>query len=145
MLFFIGRMIEARWGWKTLIEIYILSGLFTSATILLVQWSVGLFFTPVLNMQYLSSWGATIGLFSFIAFLFPQQQITIFLYFIPVRVKMRNLLWILIGIEAISAIFNIISILISPSYLSISFPQSIGNIAGVLGAFIIFRLLRRNL
>ncbi len=145
MLFFIGRMIETRWGWKTLIKIYLLSGLLSSAGILIVQLVSSFFISSIAGVQYFSSWGATMGLIAFISFLFPQQQITMFLYFIPIRVKMKNLLLILIGIAVFYGVFNILAQLINPSPTRIlSFPQNFGGIAGILGGLIIFRSIRRN-
>lgn len=133
MLFFIGRMIETRWGWKTLIKIYLLSGVLASVGILALQLIGSLFIENMGIYQYFSSWGATMGLIAFISFLFPQQQITMFLYFIPIRVKMKNLLWILIGIAVVPIIFNVMV-----------FPQNIGGLLGILGGLIIFRQMRRG-
>ena len=142
MLFFIGRMIESRWGWKTLVKIYLLSGIFASLGILLIH---GVFSFPIFSTyfptiklyQYQSSWGATMGLITFIAMIFPQRQITMFLYFIPIRVKMKNLLWILIGINLIYTIFRVIG-------RNPLFVQDLGVIAGLLGGLIIFRVMRRG-
>lgn len=143
MLFFVGRMVESRWGWKTLIKIYILSGVFASVGILLVQllfsWGpISSFYPGISAMQYQSSWGATMGLITFIALIFPQQQVTMYLYFIPIRVKMKNLMWILIGINLVYAIFRIFLT------KNIYFVQDLGSIAGVLGGLIIYRVMRRQ-
>jgi membrane associated rhomboid family serine protease len=162
MLFFIGRMIEARWGWRTLIKLYLISGLFSSLAIILLHWGSTFIYTSpdyslngadlALDYQYISSWGATMGLIAFYAFLFPQQQVTMFLYFIPIRVKMKNLVLILIGIQAVYGLVNILMFSFSPiiqsgvdSFLRYpSFPQNFGGIAGILGAWIVFRSVRRN-
>ena len=141
MLFFIGRMVESRWGWKTLIKIYILSGVFASLGTLLVHYLFSLdvfalFYPGISSMQYQSSWGATMGLITFIALIFPQQQVTMYLYFIPVRVKMKNLMWILIGINLVYAIFRIF---LTHNYV---FVQDLGSIAGVLGGLIIYRIMK---
>jgi len=136
-LFFIGRMIEARIGWKTLIYLYLLSGLFSSAAILLIQWISSLIVQGFASNQYYSSWGAMIGLVAFIALSFPQQQVTMFLYFIPIQVKMKNLLLIIIGI-------NVIFGLIYLMFGVFSLPQNLGNIAGILGGLIMLRVLRNR-
>jgi membrane associated rhomboid family serine protease len=143
MLFFVGRMIETRWGWKTLVRIYIISGLFSSLGILLVDFIASLdpiagFYAFKEVIQYQSSWGASMGLIAFIALIFPQQQVTMFLYFIPIRVKMKNLLWILIGISLVTAIFRMF-VTKNPWFV-----QDLGGIAGILGGFIIFKSMRRN-
>ena len=111
MLFLIGRMIEARWGWKMLVKIYILSGLFTSAGILLIQWVSSLIFPVITQIHFYSSWGAYIGMIAFIALLFPQQQVTMYMYFIPIRIKMKNLIWLFIGISGFMGVFNVVAIL----------------------------------
>jgi hypothetical protein len=143
MLFFIGRMIEGRWGWKMLVKIYVLSGIFTSAGILLVQWISSLINPAFAAIQFYSSWGAYIGMIVFIALLMPQQQVTMFLYFIPIRIKMINLIWLVIGLSGMMGIINIIGI-VGGFNAGISFPQNLGNIAGALGGLIINRLLRRD-
>ncbi|MBN2155064.1 MAG: rhomboid family intramembrane serine protease [Candidatus Lokiarchaeota archaeon] len=143
MLFLVGRMIEARWGWKTLLKIYILSGLLTSAGILIIQWGSSLILPSIAETQFYSSWGAYMGLVSFIALLFPQQQVTMFLYFIPIRVKMKNLIWIFVGISALFGIINLIAIIAGINN-GFSFPQHFGSIVGVLGGLIINRSFRQN-
>jgi membrane associated rhomboid family serine protease len=136
-------MIEGRWGWKMLVKIYVLSGIFTSAGILLVQWISSLINPAFAAIQFYSSWGAYIGMIVFIALLMPQQQVTMFLYFIPIRIKMINLIWLVIGLSGMMGIINIIGI-VGGFNAGISFPQNLGNIAGALGGLIINRLLRRD-
>ena len=143
MLFFIGRMVEARWGWKTLVKIYIFSGLLASLGTLLIHFLFSLdvfssFFPGLSEVQYQTSWGASMGLIAFIAMIFPQQQVTMYLYFIPVRVKMKNLLWIMIGMNAIFGLFRIF--LTHNPY----FVQDLGVIAGILGGLIFYRVMRNR-
>jgi uncharacterized protein len=146
VLFFIGRMVESRWGWKTMIWIYIISGLFSSIATVLIQWVFGLFVTGLLspNIYYYSSWGATMGLIAFISMIAPQQQVTMYLYFIPIRMKMKNLLLLMIGINGIMGLFNLAFTFISTSP-SLLFPQYFGGIAGVLGGLLILSLIKRRM
>jgi len=143
MLFLIGRMIETRWGWKTLIKIYILSGVLTSVGILIIQLISSLFVPSYGLIPFYSSWGAYLGLITFIALLFPQRQVTMFLYFIPIRVKMKNLVWIFTGMSALFGLINVIAIFLGKS-LGVSFPLHFGSVAGALGGLIINRIFRRN-
>ena len=143
MLFLIGRMIETRWGWKTVIKIYILSGILTSVGILIIQLISSLFEPSYGLIPFYSSWGAYLGLVTFIALLFPQQQVTMFLYFIPIRVKMKNLVWIFTGMSALFGLINVMGIFLGFS-MGVSFPQHFGSIAGALGGLIINRIFRRN-
>jgi membrane associated rhomboid family serine protease len=117
--------------------------LLASVGILLVHlffsWEpIAAFYPGISTRQYQSSWGATMGLITFIALIFPQQQVTMYLYFIPIRAKMKNLLWILIGINLVYAIFRIF--LTGNQY----FVQDLGSIAGALGGLIIYRVMRRQ-
>jgi membrane associated rhomboid family serine protease len=145
MLFFIGRMIEARWGWKTVLKIYILSGLLASVGTLLIQWISSISASSIASIPYYTSWGAYLGLVTFIALLFPQQQVTMFLYFIPIRVKMKNLVWIFTGISALFGFINLIAIIIGyTAPLGATFPQQFGSVIGALGGLIMNRMLRRN-
>lgn len=145
MLFLIGRMIEARWGWKTILKIYILSGLLTSIGILTIQWISSLFLPIIASIPFYSSWGAYLGLITFIALLFPQQQVTMFLYFIPIRVKMKNLVWIFTGMSALFGVINLIAIIIGyTAPIGATFPQHFGSVVGALGGLIVNRMFRRN-
>lgn len=145
ILFFIGRMLESRMGWKTVVWTYILSGLFSSVATVLIQWVFGLFMPALLTIPqyYYTSWGASMGLITIIAMMAPQQQVTMYLYFIPIRMKMRNLLFLMMGINAVWGIFNFAFTFIveNPTYL---FPQHFGGIAGVLGGLIIIALYKRR-
>ncbi|TFG16427.1 MAG: rhomboid family intramembrane serine protease, partial [Promethearchaeota archaeon] len=143
MLFLIGRMIEGRWGWKMLVKIYVLSGLFTSAGILLIQWVSSLIYPPISQIPFYSSWGAYIGMIAFIALLFPQQQVTMYMYFIPIRIKMKNLIWLFIGISGFLGVFNVVAML-GGFNLGISFPQHFGSMVGALGGLILNRSIRQN-
>ncbi len=75
--------------------------------------------------------------------IFPQQQVTMYLYFIPVRVKMKNLLWIMIGINAAFGLFRVLFFNIA-RYPNPYFVSDFGSIAGVLGGLILLKIMRNR-
>lgn len=70
------------------------------------------------------------ALVAFVARNTPEREITLYLYLIPVRLKMKHLLWIYIGFQAINLIGSFDPV------------QPIANIMGLFGGIIILNSLR---
>jgi membrane associated rhomboid family serine protease len=93
VLFFIGNLIERRYGGRRLVELFFISGIVGA-----LFW-IGLnFANPLGNL-----WGASagcLGIFSYFCFACENRQMVFLLFFVvPVRIKPRTLLAITAGFE----------------------------------------------
>ncbi|MFW9823959.1 MAG: AN1-type zinc finger domain-containing protein [Candidatus Thorarchaeota archaeon] len=137
-LFFMARSIEARKGPKFLIKIYIISGLFTALFYILLRLAI-LPFMPIefpFDMVGLA-WGGILGLLSYSLFPIMNQQITAMMYFLPIRLKGRTFLYIIILFRLLPGLLLAFSSLI---YLIFYLP----DLGGILGAYIMYRFQLRR-
>jgi hypothetical protein len=142
----IGRAIEMRFGPKFLITLYIFSGLITEVFILLLQLlgitNIISIFDPGVGdlAAYLTpNWGIFIGMIAFFAFLAgPETRMTFLLFFFPVSLKAKHIIYILVGLNLIFGIIDLFSGGLGPAYAVGSF----ASIAGVLAAKLFFNMVR---
>ena len=91
-LYFLGNQLARRWGTKTFLKFYLLSGLIAGIVTMLVGALVGWRFgNPVVGAS-----GAIFGLVAANALLFPNAQ---FLLFFVLPVRARYLIWLSLGID----------------------------------------------
>ncbi len=91
-LYFLGNPLCKRWGAKTFLKFYLLTGLIAGVFSVLVGVSVGWRFdTPIVGAS-----GAIFGLVTAYALLFPNAQ---FLLFFVLPLRARYLLWLSLGID----------------------------------------------
>ncbi len=132
-LYFMARNIEARKGSKFLIEIYIISGLFTALFYIILRLAI-LPLMPIENpFDWVGlAWGGILGLLSYSLFPIMNQQITSMMVFLPIRLKGRTFLYIIILFRLIPGLLLAVS---TPVYLLFYLP----DLGGILGAYIIYR------
>jgi membrane associated rhomboid family serine protease len=144
IIFFIGRTIEQQYGAKKVVEIYFLGGLFTSGMIVILQflfgqvpiWSDLLHVKEIYASGFYSSWGGIVALVAYMSKLLPNIQVNMLLFFIPIRLKMKNIVWIFVGFDVVFGTLNLV-------LGSIGFVQDYATIFGVLGGFLMFKMLSR--
>ncbi|MFW9895073.1 MAG: AN1-type zinc finger domain-containing protein [Candidatus Thorarchaeota archaeon] len=132
-LFFMARSIEARKGSKFLIKIYVISGLFTALFYILLRLAI-LPFMPIeypFDMVGLA-WGGILGILSYSLFPIMNQQITAMMYFLPIRLKGRTFLYIIILFRLLPGLLLAIT---NPIYVLFYLP----DLGGILGAYIMYR------
>ncbi len=76
--------------------------------------------------------GGILGLISFTIYFTPDQEMTLFCFFIPVRMKGRTLLYVLILMRVIPGLLY--GIIMSPVYFALYFP----DIGGIIAAYLVF-------
>ncbi|MHA1727278.1 MAG: rhomboid family intramembrane serine protease [Promethearchaeota archaeon] len=128
IIFFMGRSIESRFGRKIFLKIYFLGALITGGVIIALQLLFSLFIFGNLDTMYYSSMGGILALIAFISRLMPENEVTFFLYFIPIRMRMKYLLWIFIGFQFLSVFFG-------------DYIQALGNIFGAFGGILVLKSL----
>lgn len=134
-LYFMARTIEARKGSKFLIKLYIISTLFSALFYILLRLSLH-FYLPIDlidNAVYVGfAWGGILGLLSYSLFPIMNQQITSMMYFLPIRLKGRTFLYIIILFRLLPGLLFAFS---NPLYLLFYLP----DLGGILGAYIVYR------
>ena len=88
LLFMFGRELEEMWGGKNFLKFYLVCG--TGAGI------VTYFFTMGTNILTIGASGAVFGILVAYAVIFPEREITLFLFFVlPLQLKAKHLVMIL--------------------------------------------------
>ncbi|MHA1474735.1 MAG: AN1-type zinc finger domain-containing protein [Promethearchaeota archaeon] len=140
ILFWSGKVIELQMGTKFLLTLYLLSGIANGFGIIFLQ-SIGLFIqnpffieiTQNLNV-YSTQNGAYYGLMVFILYRIGlDREMRFYLYFIPVRMKAKYILYFIIGIQVAYGVFGIVRILLrldGAYYILSSLPQLASVLVG---------------
>jgi len=137
-----SRSIELKYGSKFVIQLFIscaaLSGVFyISIRLLLIPLGYGII-DPLIYGGTDSvglAGGAILGLIAFIIFFDYNREMTLLCYFIPVKMKGKTLLIILILFSILPSVFNAL-IYMNLLYLAIGLP----DLGGILGGYILFKM-----
>ncbi|MHA1610605.1 MAG: rhomboid family intramembrane serine protease [Promethearchaeota archaeon] len=130
ILYFVGRMLEQQFGSKTLVNIYLWAGIMGAAGALIFQVFMSLLPLPVsigfINAYFSVQSAAMSGLYGFLIFLMGlNREMRIYLYFIPVKMKGKYILYFLLGLNSLFIILGIFGVTGAATALS-SFAQIIG-------------------
>lgn len=143
VIYFIGRLIEGKFGPKLLLQIYILSAIISAGAILLIQLFLSFipfFGTNILYFGYTTTSGAIMGLICFITLMLPNIEINAFIFLIPVRIKPKYFLWLAIGIYLFFGLIDLLYFFSNPLFPG--FISEFGNVFGVLGGLIMINKFR---
>lgn len=134
LLYFMSRNIEVSHGTKFLIKLYIISSLFSALFYILLRLSL-ISYIPLEYPYDLVglAWGGILGLLSYSLFPIMNREITALMYFLPIRMKGRSFLIIII-------LFRLIPGLIFAFYDPIAIIFYLPELGGVLGAYIVYRV-----
>jgi len=143
ILFWSGKVIELQMGTKFLVSLYIIAGMANGIAILFLQ-SIGLviqhqFFLAMTNNSNLFSTqnGAYYGLMVFLLYRIGlDRELRFFLFFIPIRMKARYLLYFIIGIQLILGFYGLVILLLGNAQGASNILSSFPQLAGVgVGAY----------
>lgn len=132
ILYFMARNIETSLGAKFLIKLYIVSCLITALFYFLLRISLIVMYpinTPIWTGL---AWGGILGLLSYSLFPIMNKKITAMMYFLPMRMKGRSLLLMIIILRLFPVLFYV---WYEPAYILFYLP----DLGGILGAYIIYR------
>lgn len=133
-LYFMARSIEIHHGWKFLLKLYVVCCLFSALFFVLLR--LALISFPLELQQgweyFGFAWGGIYGLISYSIFPLMNRQITALMTFIPLRMRGRSFLLIIILIRLIP---GLLFALIDVRYLLLYLPE----LGGILGAYIIYK------
>ena len=106
-LFFIGRAIEEVYGWRVLLNTYLLAGIaggLLQSVLVWTKWTMDL---PMVGAS-----ASVFGLLAVFTRSFPERQITLLLFFVlPVNVRAKTIFWVALA----WSVFGIIFLRIPPS------------------------------
>ncbi len=120
-IYFFGRTVETSLGSHRFLGLYFLSGVAGGLVQMLFAWAVGDAYVPVVG----ASAGAS-GLIAAFAALNWTEPFTLILYFVPVTMKGRTLLWVSLALAAVG-VLDVHSQIANAAHLG-------GLLAGYLGA-----------
>lgn len=101
-LFFLGRLLMGIIGPRKLVRVYLLGGLFGGFLQVAFQLSLGI------DANIIGASGAVLAILAATATLLPHQKFQLLIFFIlPVSMTLRTLLWISIGVNAVSLIMDL--------------------------------------
>ncbi len=133
-LYFMARTIEARKGSKFLIMLFVICSLFSALFYIILRLSLHFYIPIELFPVFVGfAWGGILGLLSYSIFPIMNQQITAMMYFLPIKLKGKSFLYIIILFRLIPGLLFAFSS--SPVYLLFYLP----DLGGILGAYIVYR------
>ncbi len=132
MLYGTGRRLEMRYGTKFLLLLYMTGAVLGTLTVILVQ-TIAIVSGRFAVLLYPTStqWCGMMAIFSFIIYLAGlDREMRFIIYFIPVQMKGRTMLYFLMGINLLSAVGGTLLLILFPT-------GGFGiNIASSLGQFV---------
>ena len=140
----LGRMIENRFGPKFLTMLYLIPGLATLAAGLILQYLFLLAFGNEVLVSTAGIYGmsANSGIFNgFIAFFCffagLETQLSFILFFVPLRLKAKHVLYLIIGLDVVFGALG---------FVGFGDPiTSFASLIGIVAAYLIFKKYRSQL
>ena len=133
-LYYMARVIEIQYGPKFLIILYILSGLFSAMIFVLLRFLLHFYYPIETYPVYVGlAWGGVLGIISFTIFPYYNRKITGLMVFIPMKMKGKTFLLIIVLVRLIPGLFYS---LLSPLYILYYLP----DLGGILASYLIFRI-----
>ena len=139
MLFFtylIARIIEMANGTRFLFKLFLFCGFFSILFYFLLR-LVLITYYPITDFSFLDSvglaWGGIFGLMTYSIFPAMNQKLTGIITFIPLRMKARTFLIIIIMFRLIPGL--IYGLYYTPLYFLLYFPE----LGGILGSYFVFK------
>ncbi|TFG27164.1 MAG: hypothetical protein EU532_08040 [Promethearchaeota archaeon] len=131
-LYYMARYIEVQYGTKFLINLYILCCLSSAMIYIWLRLLLNLYYPIETYGVYVGlAWGGILGILSFTLFPYYNRKITGLMYFIPMRVKGKTFLLIIILARVIPGLFYTF---LNPLNMLYYIP----DLGGILAAYIVY-------
>jgi hypothetical protein len=144
LLFYnIIRIIELRFGSRFLLGLFLFSTLIAGVVFFLLLLPVQFFYpASITETIYVGlAYAGLMGIISFLIFSSLNQEMTFLLFFIPIRMKGKTILLLLILLRLIPAL---LSGLFAPDLFLVYLLMYIPDLGGILGSYIVFRYKTRQ-
>ena len=126
ILYFVGRMLEQQFGARVLLNLYLSAAIIGGVGALLFQVIMRYISPAFIYAPFSLQNAAMSGLYGFIIFLMGlNREMRIYLYFIPVKMKGKYILYFLLILDFVYIILGIFGVTAASTALS-SFAQIIG-------------------
>lgn len=145
ILYGTGRMLEQQFGSRFLIYLYVGGGIFGAIAGLLMQLFLSILQIPTLSFNFANAifsvqWAALIGMISFILFLAGlNREMRMYMYFIPIRMKGKYILYFLVGLDLLFVILGIFGVILPSTAL-----ESFAQIAALGAGYYFFKKYGRS-
>ncbi|MHA1411271.1 MAG: AN1-type zinc finger protein [Promethearchaeota archaeon] len=135
-LYFISLRIELRYGTRFLLKIFFISGFSSELLFILLRIALSILY-PLESYVFYTGfiWGAFYGMFTYLILPNKNQDITALIFFLPIRMKGKNLLLILILLRLLP---GFLMLFYYPYYVLFYLP----DLAGVLSSYLLFKSRR---
>lgn len=130
---FIAKNIEMRFGTKFFFKLYVICCLFTALFYVVLR--LLLHFTYPIDIFYVPmgmAMGGILGLIAFSIFPIMNQEITTLMLFIPIKMKGKTFLIVLVALRLIPG-------LIEATYNPVSLLYYLPELGGILGAYLVYK------
>jgi hypothetical protein len=141
-LYNISKTIEQRFGTRFLVNLYAFCAAFTALFYILIRLALSSLY-PInsTNIVFIGlATGSILGLISFIVYFNPNNEMFLFCFFIPVKMKGKTLLIVLILFRLLPGL--LFGLIVHPLYFAVYLP----DLGGILGSYLVFysRFKQRN-
>ncbi|MHA2289956.1 MAG: AN1-type zinc finger domain-containing protein [Promethearchaeota archaeon] len=134
--YIMGKLIERIFGQKFLYKLFLFSGFISILFYLLLRVAL-ISIIPIIDIFWVDAvglaWGGIFGLFTFTIFPAMNQKLTAYLTLIPVRMRGKSFLFIIILFRLIPGVFY--GLTISPIYFLFYIPE----LGGILGSYLVYK------
>lgn len=131
-VYYMARYIEIQYGTRFLIYLYMFCCLFSAMIYILLRLLLNLYYPIETYGVYVGlAWGGILGILSFTIFPYYNRKITGLMYFIPIRVKGRTFLLIIILARVIPGLFYTF---LNPLYMLYYLP----DLGGIIAAYVVY-------
>ena len=131
-LYYMARYIEVQYGTKFLINLYLLCGLLSAMIYVLLRLLLHIYYPIETYPIYVGlAWGGILGILSFTIFPYYNRKMTGLMYFIPIRVKGRTFLLIIVLIRLVP---GLIYTIFDPLYILYYIPE----LGGIVAAYLVY-------
>jgi len=135
-----GKTIELRYGTRFILLLYIISCSLSALLYLLFNYLYALVDPLILLYPFGigTAWAGLMGLISFLIFFRLDAEMSLLIFFFPIRMKGKILLIFLIAFNAILGVIY----LLNPLTIPLAFSQFAG-LGGILGGYLLFRYVSK--
>jgi len=134
------KIIELRFGGKFLLQLYLLCTLFAFIIYVLIWLPIELLSLEEIYMPIGLAYSGLLGVIAFLIYFNINSEMTMLLFFIPIRMKGKVLLLLLVLLQVIPAVL-FAAFIMSPLPFALYLP----NLGGLLASYLIFRYKFRKI
>ncbi len=130
---YIGKMLDLAYGRKFIIKLYVVCAVFTGFTFVLLRFLIIPLVPLNIAIPFGFATGGLLGIFAFIIYPNYNKQMTFFMYFLPIRLKGKYILLVLVLFRLAPAVFFYLF-----TFNVVYFILYLPDLGGLVGAYLVF-------